>query len=182
MQRLTIVLPAMAMLAACNSGPTVTKENASVAEVAEAAKSAVKMQPGQWETTVKVVSIDGPGLPPEVQNAMKQQKQEHKVATCLTPEQAEKPPEEMLGATKGCTYEKFSMAGGAMSGTLVCKGMPGMTGEVRSSMSGTFSSTRYDFTSETQMDMPAAPGGGGKMTTKTQISGKRIGECERPSA
>ncbi len=182
MRHLTIMLPAVTMLAACNSGPTVTAENASVAEVATAAQTAVKMQPGQWETTVKVASIEGTGLPPEVQNAMKQQKQEHKVQTCLTPEQAEKPPQEMLGAMKGCTYEKFSMAGGTMSGTMVCKNMPGMAGEIRSAMSGSFTSTSYDFTSETQMDMPAMPGGGGKMTTKTQISGKRLGDCERPTS
>lgn len=178
MRHLTIVLPAIVMLAACNSGPTVKAENSSVEAVAEAAKSAVKMEPGQWETTVKILSMDAPGLPAEMQDAMKQQKQEHKVQTCLTPEQAEKPPQEMLGAMKGCTYEKFEMSGGKMDGTLVCKNMPGMGAqEVRSTTSGTFTSTSYNFTSETQMNMPAGPAGGGKMTTKTQISGKRIGEC-----
>ncbi len=30
--------------------------------------------------------------------------------------------------------------------------------------------------------MPGGPTGGGKVTTKTQISGKRIGECDAGSA
>lgn len=82
---------------------------------------------------------------------------------------------------KGCTYETFAMAGGAMKGTMVCTGMHGMAGVVRSSMAGTFTSTSYDFTSDTEADMPAMPGGG-KMTTKAQISGKRIGDCGQPAS
>jgi segregation and condensation protein A len=39
---------------------------------------------------VKIVSINGLNLPPEAQTTIRQQKQEHKVETCLTPEQAEK--------------------------------------------------------------------------------------------
>jgi hypothetical protein len=185
MQRLTLILPAIAMLAACNSNPSVKAENASVADVAAATKDAVKLEPGKWETTVAILSIEGPGLPPGMADAMKQQGKAQRVETCLTPEQAEKPPQDMLGAAKNCTYEKFEMGGGTMSGTLVCKGAPGMpAGEMRASMSGKFASTSYDVTSESTMDMPATPGGpaGGKVTTKTQVSGKRLGACDAAKA
>jgi hypothetical protein len=186
MKRLSIVLPAIAMLAACNAQPTVQAENASVAEVAAATRGAVKLEPGKWETTVAILSVEGPGLPPGMADAMKQQMQGKKVETCLTPEQAAQPPQDMLGAAKNCTYEKFTMGGGAMSGTLVCKNGPGMPpGEMRASMSGKFASTSYDVTSESTMTMPAvagAPIGGGKMTTKTQVIGKRVGDCDAPKA
>lgn len=181
MRHLTILMPAVALLAACNSQPEVKAENASVEAVAAAAKDAVKLQPGKWETTVRLVSMDGPGLPAGMQDAMKSQMQEHSVQTCLTPEQAEKPPQDMLGAAKNCTYEKFEMSGGSMSGTLVCKSLPGMAkGEMRAAMKGSFASTSYDFTSEATMDMPAMPGNpnGGKVNTKTQVTGKRLGECD----
>ena len=182
MKRLMMVLPAVAMLAACNSQPSVKAENASIAEVAAATKDAVKLEPGKWETTVAILSIEGPGLPPQMAEAMKKQSQTQKVETCLTAEQAEKPPQDMLGAAKNCTYEKFEMGGGKMSGTLVCKGAPGMpTGEMRAQMSGKFASTNYDVTSESTMTMPAMPGGpagGGKVTTKTRVSGKRLGACD----
>jgi hypothetical protein len=182
MKRLLFVLPAIATLAACNSQPSVKAENASVADVAKAAGDQVKLEPGKWETAVSILSVEGPGVPPEMAAAMKQQGGSQKVETCLTPEQAAKPPQDMLGAAKGCTYEKFEMGGGKMDGTLVCKNAPGLpSGEMRASMSGSFSSTSYDIVSESTMDMPAMPGGpagGGKMTTKTQVTGKRIGECD----
>jgi hypothetical protein len=156
-----------------------------VAEVAAATKDAVKLEPGKWETKVAILSIDGPGLPPGMADAMKKQMQAQKVETCLTPEQAAQPPQDMLGAAKNCTYEKFEMGGGTMSGTLVCKGAPGMpAGEMRATMSGKFASTSYDVTSESSMSMPAMPGApaGGKMTTKTQVTGTRIGACDAPKA
>jgi len=182
MKRLTIFLPAIAMLAACNSKPTVEAENASVAEVAAATKDAMKLEAGKWETTAAILSIDGPGLPAGAADAMKQQMKTQTVQTCLTPEQAEKPPQDMLGVAKNCTYEKFRMAGGSMNGTLVCKGVPGMpNGEMRTEMSGKFASTSYDITVDSTVNMPAMPGGpagGGKVTTKTQVSGKRLGACD----
>lgn len=187
MKRLMIVLPAIAVLTACNSKPTIKAENASVAEVAAATQDAVKLEPGKWETTVNIVSVEGPGLPAGMADAMKQQMKAQKVETCLTPEQAARPPQDMLGAAKNCTYEKFEMSGGKMDGTMVCKGMPGSSGptEMRASMSGKFASTSYDVTSEATMTMPAMPGGpagGGKVTTKTQVVGKRLGACDAPKA
>ena len=184
MKRLTIVLPAIAMLAACNSKPTVHAENASVADVAAATQNAVSLQPGKWETSVTILSLEGPGLPPGMATAMKSRMAGQKVETCLTPEQAAKPPQDMLGAAKNCTYEKFEMSGGKMSGSLVCKNAPGMPGgDMRATMSGNFASTSYDVTSESTMSMPAMPGrAGGAVTTKTQVTGKRLGDCDAPKA
>ncbi len=185
MRHIAILLPAVALLSACNSSPTVKGENASVAEVAAATKGAVKLEPGKWETTVAILSVEGPGLPPGMADAMKQQSKSQKVQTCLTPEQAAKPPQDMLGAAKNCTYEKFEMGGGKMDGTLVCKNMPGMpSGEMRATTSGKFASTSYDVVSEATMEMPAAGGAqkGGKVITKTQVSGKRLGDCDAPKA
>ncbi|MEO9129881.1 MAG: DUF3617 domain-containing protein [Sphingomonas sp.] len=185
MKRMLIVLPAIAMLAACNSKPTVHAENASVGEVAAATQDAVKLEPGKWETSITILSLEGPGLPPNMATAMKDRMKGQKVETCLTPEQAAKPPQDMLGAAKNCTYEKFEMGGGKMSGTLVCKNAPGMPGgEMRATMSGNFASTNYNITSESTMSMPAMPGApaGGVMTSKTQVVGKRLGACDAPKA
>ncbi|WP_448664887.1 DUF3617 domain-containing protein [Sphingomonas sp. CJ20] len=185
MKHLTFVLPAIAMLAACNSQPTVKAENASVADVAAATKDAVKLEPGKWETSMQVLSVEGPGLPPQMAEQMKSAKMQ-KVETCLTKEQADQPPQDMFGAAKNCTYEKFEMGGGKLEGMLVCKDMPGMPkANMRATMSGNFASTSYDLTSESTMTMPAMPGGpagGGTVTTKTKIAGKRIGTCDAPKS
>jgi hypothetical protein len=116
--------------------------------------------------------------------AMKSRMAGQKVKTCLTPEQAAKPPQDMLGAAKNCTYEKFEMTGGKMSASLVCKNPPGRPGaDMHATMSGNFASTSYDVTSEAIMNMPAMPGRpSGAVTTKTQVTGKRIGDCDAPKA
>lgn len=190
MKPLIILLPAMAALGACNSQPTVKAENASLADVAAATSKAVKLQPGKWQTVVKILSMDAPGLPPQMGAMMKQRMESmgsQTVESCLTPEMVAKPPEKMFsGAAKNCTYEKFEMSGGKMDAILVCKGgAGGPPQEMRSTMSGSFGSTSYDVTSEASMSMPAMPGaaaGGGKINTKTQVTGKRIGDCDPTKA
>ncbi|UZK65753.1 DUF3617 domain-containing protein [Sphingomonas sp. M1-B02] len=186
MNRLTIALPALAMLAGCNAEPTIKAENASIADVAAAAKDAIKLEPGKWETKIALLSLDGPGLPPEIATSMKQQMQEQTVETCLTPEQVKTPPQDMFGAAKNCTYEKFEMTAGKMDGTLLCKNAPGTpSGEMRIAVSGTFASTSYEVTSEAAMTMPPMPGGpaaGGKVAMKTRVVGKRLGDCDAPKA
>lgn len=188
MKNLVLILPVVALLGACNSQPTVKAENASVADVTAATNNAVKLQPGKWQTVVKILSIDAPGLPAQMAGPMKQQMSAmgaQTVETCVTPEMAAKPPENMFGGAQNCTYEKFEMTGGKIDATLVCKGgAGGAPGDLRSTMSGTISGTAYDVTSEASMSMPAMPGApaGGKVNTKTQVVGKRIGDCDAPKA
>jgi len=188
MKKPVLVLPVIALLGACNSQPTVKAENASVADVAAAAKDAVKLQPGKWQVSLKVISVESSGLPAPIANAMKQQQQmgAQAVDICVTPEMAAKPPENMFGAAQNCKYEKFEMTGGKIDATLVCKGgAGGPPSDLRSTMSGTISATAYDITSESSMNMPAMPGapaGGGKVNSKNQIVGKRVGDCDAPKA
>lgn len=183
MIRFLPVLPIVVALSAC-AQPTVHKTNASVEEVAAASRTAVKLEPGKWQTVVKVVSIDAPGLPAAMASAIKRQMAASGTQTvdqCITPEMAAKPPEKMFAsATKNCRFENFTMAGGKVDGTLVCGAAAGMPHDLRSTMSGTFSSTSYSVSSESAMDMPAMPGAaaGSKITTKTEVTGKHLGACD----
>ena len=184
MKRLTIVLPAIAMLAACNSKPTVHLENASVDQVEAATGNVLKIEPGKWETSIAILSIDGPDLPPQTVAAMKQRMSGQKVETCITPEEADKPTRGMLGMAKSCTFETFEVTGGKFSGTLVCKSSLGAPSDMRATMSGNFASTSYDVTTATTMHMPPIPErpAGGDITTTNQITAKRIGACDAPKA
>lgn len=186
MKKLGLFVPVLAGLASCSAQPTVSATNAPVSEVAAAAQGAVKLEPGKWQTVVKILSIDAPGMPAAAVNAMKQQMAAmgtHTADQCLTPEMTAKPPENMFtGAAKNCTFETFTMTGGKLDGTLVCKGgKAGMPGDLRSTMSGTFSSTGYTVTSEAAMSMPAMPGAaaGSRIVTKTEVTGKRLGVCDK---
>ena len=184
MKRLTIILPAIAMLAACNSKPTVYLENASFDEVEAATQNAVKLEPGKWETNIAILSIGGPDLPPQTVAAMKQRMSGEKTEPCVTPGEADKPMLDMVGMGKNCTFEKFEMTGGKFSGILACKTSPDMPVGMRVTTSGNFAGTSYDVTSATTMHMPPIPArpAGGDITTTTQATAKRIGACDAPKA
>ena len=184
MKRLTIVLPAIAMLAACNSKPSVYLENASIDQVGAATQNAFKLEPGKWETSTTILSIEGPDLPPETVAAMKQRMSGQKVETCITPEEADKPTRGMLGMAKSCTFETFEMTGGKFSSSLACKTSPDMPVGMRVTTSGNFAGTSYDVTSATTMHMPPIPArpAGGDITTTTQVTAKHIGPCDAPKA
>lgn len=168
-------------LAACGgSGPAVKAENASIDQVAKATQDAVKIQPGQWQTQIKVVSIDVPGMPKAQADMMTQQMakmSETVTETCVTPEMVSKPPSEMFGgkAGAGCTYEAYELVGGKLNAVMTCK--PQGAGEMKATTTGTLTSTSYDLSSETAMSGMQGMPGGGKMTSKTQIIGKRVGDC-----
>ena len=184
MSRLTplILMPMFALAACGGGGQTVKGENASIEEVAKATQDAVKMQPGQWQTQIKFVSVDMPGLPKAQADMMGQQMakaSENVVETCVTPEMVNKPPSEMFGgkAGGGCVYDSYELANGKLNAVMTCK--PQGAGELKATTTGTIGSTSYELNSETAMS--GAPGmPGGKMTMKTQINGKRVGECTAP--
>ena len=170
------------------AGAPATAENASVAEVAKATEGAVKMEPGKWRTSVKFVAVDMPGMPKQAADMMGQQMQKSGnsvIETCVTPEMANQPPGKMLGAQDdgSCKYDSFSLAGGRLDAKMTCKPKAaGGPGELKMAMAGTFGGSAYDLTTETVMNGVADASPNGTMTVKTQISGKRLGDCDAPKA
>ena len=164
-------------LAGCNNKPEVKAENASVAEVATAADSAIRMEPGKWRTEVSVDSVEIANAPPQVADMMKKQLSasgKQTVEACVTKEQAERPPEELLGGKgmKSCRYDTFEIKGGKHDAQMTCQGGPAGQGTIQSKLSGDFGSKGYDLVSETKTDM-----NGQSVTTKTKVKGSRIGDC-----
>jgi len=187
MRRLLILTTLPLALAACDSGTTVTATNASMTEVAEAARGAVKLEPGKWRHTVSFVSADAPGLPAGMAEMMTKQMSAASNSSnesCVTPEMANKPSGEMFGGTdKGqCRYETFEMGGGRIDAVMLCKTPGENAGEVRMAMAGTFTGSRFDTTSEMKMNIPGATPQGTPMTIKTRMVGERIGACDAPKA
>lgn len=132
------------------------------------------MTPGKWRSSTKITDMSIPGLPPQVAQMMKgRMGQSYSVDTCITPEQASKPPSEALGARKGsdCKYEKFSFSGGKLSAVMVCsvKG----SGTMRSIVNGSVSGTGYTMTTDTTINNSST----GAMKVKGTVTGTRIGDC-----
>ncbi len=165
-------------LAGCNNHkPEVKAENASVADVSAAADNAIRMEPGKWRTEVSVDSVEIANAPAQVADAMKKQLStngKQTIEACVTKEQAERPPEDLLGGKgmQSCRYDTFEIKGGKLNAEMTCKGANGDTGAIHSKISGDFGAKSYDLVSETKADM-----GGQSVTTKTKVKGSRIGDC-----
>lgn len=173
----TALLIACALpLAACNSDPEVSAENASAEEVAQKLEAAggsdTFVNPGLWQSTVTLDELAIPGMPPEI--AAQMQGVEGRKLTdqqCLTPEEASRPKEDFFGGRENCRYERFAMGNGRIDAVMNCT-EGGSTQKM--TMAGTYSGNAYQM----QMTMQAAGAGeAGGMGMKMRIDAKRIGEC-----
>lgn len=166
-------LAAALALAGCNNSDTVKAKNESVASVADkVAASNIKPLPGRWETTVKMGKVEMTGMPAGAADAMgKHVAPSEPMATCLTPEAAEKMDgSQFRNASQDCKYDNFSMAGGKVEGVMTCK-----TGaqSQRVSMNGTYTPESYDLAITSDMEIQP----GKTMTTSMNVSSRRTGDC-----
>jgi hypothetical protein len=168
-------LAMMAILAACNSSPTVTADNASPKQVQQkvAAAGAIDMiSPGRWEGVVHITEMTMPGLPPEARARLAQARGDEKIVTCVTPEDIKQSKASMFGDLGGeCKYDHFAMGGGKVDGTATCN-----SGNVKTktTVSGTFSSDAYHLTvrSEGTGARPTE-----NMTMAMSADARRVGAC-----
>ncbi len=174
----TVILLGALALAACSSEPSVTAENASVAEVQEKIKAAggktVFLSPGRWESTVKIDKVDIPGMPAELAQHMQAAVGGKVSASCLTPEEAKKPAADFFGGKdrKDCRYEHFTMGDGKLDAKLTCGG-DGGTATV--AMKGDYDPGHFRIAMTT--DAKAGPNMPGAMTMAATVDSKRTGAC-----
>ena len=181
MRAISLLLPLGLALAACDTGPSVEAENASVAEVADKLRAAGGagefVSPGKWLSNVTVEEMSLPGMPPEMAAGMKEAmgKAGTKGAeTCLTAEDVKKPKEDFFaGADKSCRYDRFTMSGGKIDAAMRCS--QGGASQVMT-MAGTYGPDAYGMKMTTK-----AEGGSGPMAAMTmtmRVDAKRIGQCD----
>lgn len=175
MTKAFILLPIL-MLAACDSSPDVSLENASVGEVANEMRKQGKdgfVNPGKWQQIVTLVDIEAPGMPAEMKNAMSQaagQKQVHEV--CLTEAQAKSPKEDFFtGADKNCRYRHFNWGNGKIDLMLDCK-HPQATQTM--ALTGGYQPDNYSLAMTVTSD---GAGPAEHMVMKMKVDAKRIGAC-----
>ena len=172
MRPMLLPLALAGILAACSSEPEQKTENMSAEEVADEL-SEMKIEPGQWEATNEILSVNAAGVPGDGLKNMIGQKTT--VSNCITPEQAARPSANFLPAQKdsNCTYQDWRMDDGEMTGIMTCQG-GGMPGKVVMKMTGTYGPTAYDL----DMDMNSSQlPGGMTMNIKAKTTGRRVGEC-----
>ncbi len=169
--RVLFITAALIGLAGCDN-KSEPKADMTAEQVAEELKE-MKIEPGQWEATNEIVSVNAPSVPGDVLKKMVGQTT--KVSNCITPEQAAKPSANFLAAQQNnqCTYQDWSMEGGRMTGTMTCQGGQ-MPGKVIMTMAGAYASNRYDL--DMDMKTTGLPGGM-EMNIKAKTTGRRTGEC-----
>ena len=185
MTKAIILLPFF-MLAACDSGPSVTATNASLEEVADKVEAARQdsnfLRPGKWLTKASVDEISVPGMPAELAAQMKQRGRDMPgTESCITEADRRKPNADFFTGNKTCKYDHFSMGGGKIDGRMRC-GAGG--GTQLTAMTGTYAPDSYAMALSTVMENPAqgASAGMAGMTMKLSVEGKRIGECDAATA
>lgn len=132
--------------------------------------AAPRIAPGEWEIHSKVTAVAMSGMSAEMMRAM--QGRDVVIRHCVTPEQAEKNPEDLFKASDGkCSFSRFSMKGGKLDAVMQCAQPRGkMIGTIRGSY------TPVSYQAQSQMEMT---GPHGKMSMASTGSGKRIGACRK---
>lgn len=180
---LALIATATLGLAACDTGPEVDLTNATPAEVAKAMKDSgatrTMVRPGKWSSTVAILEMNSPGMPPEMQQKMKETlSQPRTVEACLTPDQVDN-PERMIGAVPAsCRYDRYTMGNGKMNGKMRCE-HNGMIQEM--TVAGTYSDDSYSLTIDNKTTAPAGAVVGqpaGAMSMKMKVDSRRLGECD----
>ena len=172
-QAAVLTFAASLILAGCGSGDSVDARNESPEAVAsKVAASGMTPRAGRWQANFKVESIDMPGLPASAKEAMnKSMASAQSYFTCLTPEQASKPDARFFQkAAAGCTYERFTMAGGKIDALMNCQ--PG-AGPTRMAMTGTYGADLYDVRINGSSEMAK----GMAMNITMAVTSRRVGEC-----
>jgi len=126
-----------------------------------------QVQPGQWETTSTIHSVEMPGAPPQVAQMMKGKTT--RTRYCVTPEQAAKGPQDMFKQNSSCRFTKFVMKGGTLATEMTCSQQGGaMT--VRTN--GSYTPTSYQ--AAATMVMSGQMG----MRMSSSATGRLLGPCK----
>jgi hypothetical protein len=170
-----VVLAGALALGACGKSQTEPDKVADAGDMASKVGQGVAAplpQPGRWETVMKLESLDMPNMPPQAKAMMEKSMADGRTfATCLTADQANRPPADFFGyGQAGCEYDSFQMAEGRMEGTLSCRSPHG---RLRIAMSGQYAADSYEVHTDSRMSGP----GGQEMAQKMTLKARRVGDC-----
>jgi hypothetical protein len=129
------------------------------------------LQPGQYRTTVTIVSMNMPGMPAGV--AEKMQGRPNVTEDCVTSDDvAELTRKSLVNEEEGqhCTENSITSANGRIQGTATCRNDDGGTYTMQ--MNGTYGSNHVDMTMNMSGQTPMGP-----MTQQMHMVTDRIGEC-----
>lgn len=168
------LLALIALAASCSKAPERKAGDAMTAREVSAEASKLKLEPGQWETTMAITDMAVSGVPADATKAATGTPTT--TTNCVTPEQAAKPGADFLSGTRdgNCAYQRFSMAGDRIDAAMTCspRGVPGAT-KIAIDLKGGYSPTTFAMGMNMNTDLP----GKMAMTMTATVKGRRVGAC-----
>lgn len=166
-------------LAACSGDePEESGEALDSDEVVSRMDEGPQLRPGRYQSQATLLEFEVPGVPASQTEAAKeahspQFAREH--AFCLTPEQAEGGPREMVQrmAESNCSFGRYDVTGSSLDAEMTCRGGGGFEGSV--AVNGTIEGDSSSLVMETIHKVPGLPGEGARM--KLRMDSRRIGDC-----
>lgn len=162
MKRFLRWAPALALLAACSG-------------------SAVSLQPGQWETTIRFTAIDVPGAPEAQLTAARQLMTQPNVHSgCITPEETANPASTLLSpdsVSGSCQFSENTFSGGIIRVRGTCQPPDGTSTQME--MDGTYTATAIETRLTSRITAPPGVSGPPSMTLTGTLTGRRTGDCAR---
>ena len=174
--RRSIAMVSALLLASCGGQSATENQQAGAAEGTSEAPAAaaaagggdVTIQPGMWESTVEVLSMNVPNLP---QGVTLPKQAAVTSRACLTAAQVGAAGPNFFSGNKdaNCTSENFSMAGGRLQGTVQCN----ISGtQTRATMDGRFTPTSYEVTQHVETTVS-----GMATQQEVRVTSRRVGDC-----
>jgi len=178
------LIAAVSLLAVCGGLAACKKEPApegpkSIAQVAQESAGLPKPLPGLYRSEVEIVSMEAPGMPPQMADQMKRamsaKKSSHEF--CLTGEEAAKGYEERVKKLAGrpnCTFDRYAATAGALDAQMSCTAEGGIKSVL--TMKGAMTPSGSDMTLAMTQTGSQMPGGSMKMTM--HVKSARVGDCK----
>lgn len=161
------------LVAGCDRG--VDLSNASLSEVAEAARGADRQQAGMWDVSTEVEALDLGAMGDAATAAQLKRElgRRHTNRACLTQEEASVVGIPGPGALAGaqCRFDRFRMQGGTLDATMRCKRPDG---QMVVTQTGRYRRTSYDLHTTVRQTTALA-----RTAMTMHVTGTRIGDCKR---
>lgn len=145
---------------------------------------ATTLQPGRWEMTMRVVSLDMPNAPPEMVERLRAQPMPPPSvqANCVTPEEAADLAgnfrQELLRdqPNLSCQPGDQTFTNGQIRVAMNCRGMNGQP-DTRLAVVGSFTAASVQAAVSADTSMPVGDGTSQAVRVESTLTGRRVGEC-----
>ena len=181
-------LPAAALtvlaLAACNSQnkAEANRTAAGASSGGAQASAASSLQPGRWEMTMRVVSLEVPNAAPEMAERLRAQPMPPPQMTpnCITPQEASDfvgnfRQQLLQNQVMSCDMGDQQFGNGRIRISMTCRAQNGP--EQRLAMVGSFTETSIQAAVTAASSMPVGNGAMQSVLIESTLTGRRVGEC-----